>query len=227
MYSARVTFLGLFTSLAVLPIGWSASASTFQYEGYTVANAQVIQVQAPNNIALEIGQITLHGAGVDAGQSIAVWCLDIFNLLTTSATFNVGPLTTAGAGGSNPTLSAAQISEIGSLMMHGNALINSNTDVSAATQLAIWTVEYGNAFKFSGASSTLAALAQQFVSNVMVGGQWNNCPTCAVTLFSSDGDQNMGQPSPVPLPGALPLFATGLGALALLGRRRRKRGTGG
>ena len=133
MYSARVTFLGLFTSLAVLPIGWSASASTFQYEGYTVANAQVIQVQAPNNIALEIGQITLHGAGVDAGQSIAVWCLDIFNLLTTSATFNVGPLTTAGAGGSNPTLSAAQISEIGSLMMHGNALINSNTDVSAAT----------------------------------------------------------------------------------------------
>src|SRR5689334_20834791 len=112
MYSARVTCFSLFASLAVLPIGWSASASTFQYSGYTVANAQVIQVQSLSNTALEIGQITLHGAGVDGGQSIAVWCLDIFNTLTTSATFNVGPLTTAGAGGSNPMLSAAQINEI-------------------------------------------------------------------------------------------------------------------
>jgi hypothetical protein len=30
--------------------------------------------------------------------------------------------------------------------------------------------------------------------------------------------------SPVPLPGALPLFATGLGALGLLGWRRKRKG---
>ena len=30
-------------------------------------------------------------------------------------------------------------------------------------------------------------------------------------------------PNPVPLPGALPLFATGLGALGLLGWRRKRK----
>ena len=34
-------------------------------------------------------------------------------------------------------------------------------------------------------------------------------------------------PNPVPLPGALPLFATGLGALGLLGWRRKRKATAG
>ena len=117
-------------------------------------------------------QVILHGAGADSGQLQAAWCVDIYDLLTNSGTYTAGPLTTAGVGGSSPALSAAQISKMGSLMMHGTALINSDTNVSAATVLAIWMVEYGNSLTYSGISPAVTALAQSFVANVLPGGQW-------------------------------------------------------
>jgi hypothetical protein len=175
----------------------------------------------------------LQGTGTNAGQIQTAWCLDVYDFLTTSGTYTVGPLTTDGSGGSNPTLSDAQISEIGSLMVQGTASINSSTDVSAATQLAIWKLEYGASFSYSGVSSSVEGLADQYESNVMLGGQWF-CPDCTVTLFSLDGDQNLGVGSPpatsrggppgaTPLPAALPLFASGAGGLGLLSWRRRKK----
>jgi len=39
------------------------------------------------------------------------------------------------------------------------------------------------------------------------------------------GGEIRGQLEPTPLPAALPLFATGLGALALLGLRRKRKAT--
>jgi hypothetical protein len=60
-----------------------------------------------------------------------------------------------------------------------------------------------------------------------------DCPACANQGLwrTSSGvpagilELEFGTTSAVPLPAALPLFATGLGALALLGRRRRKQPT--
>ena len=216
----------------------ASSASTFQYDSYTVTNTQSIHILTPNNITGGMGQIVLHGAGANSGQFQAAWCLDIYDGLTNSGTYTAGPLTTAGSGGSNPILSAAQISEIGSLMVHGTALINSDKKVSAATQLAIWMVEYGNTFTYSGVSSTVTTLAQQYESNVMAGGQWV-CPTCIVTMLSLRGDQNLGYGSDLPggnfnllvesnqgttpLPAALPLFVGGLGGFGLLAWRRKRK----
>jgi hypothetical protein len=40
---------------------------------------------------------------------------------------------------------------------------------------------------------------------------------------ANPGGEIRGQLEPVPLPGALPLFATGLGALGLLGWRRKRK----
>jgi len=208
-----------------------AHATTFQYDSYSTINAQTINVLSPTVGYGEMGQLILNGAGPNSGQTLTAWCLDVSVYLTTSGTYTLGPLTTAGAGGSNPALTTEQISEIGSLMLNG---LSSDTDSSAATQLAIWMLEYGSEFSYSGVSSAVTALALTYESNVMPGGEWY-CPNCTVTLLSSLGDQSLGYAllptegggtlPAVPLPATLPLFATGLGALGLLGWRRKQKAT--
>src|ERR1039458_3579271 len=68
-----------------------ASAATFTYNGYTVANEQNINILTPNNISGGAGQVTLIGSGAaDAGKNLQVWCLDIFTYLLGSDTYTVG-----------------------------------------------------------------------------------------------------------------------------------------
>ena len=208
-----------------------AYATTFQYDSYSVINAQTINVLSPTVGYGEMGQLILNGAGPNSGQTLPAWCLDVSVYLATSGTYTLGPLTTTGAGGSNPALTTEQISEISSLMLNG---LSSDTNSSAATQLAIWMLEYGSEFSYSGVSSAVTALALTYESNVMPGGEWY-CPNCTVTLLSSLGDQSLGYAllptegggtlPAVPLPATLPLFATGLCALGLLGWRRKQKAT--
>src|SRR5664280_1517312 len=203
-----------------------ASAAPFTYNGYTVANEQNINILTPKTISGGAGQVTLI-AGANSGQNLLAWCLDVYDGLARSGTYTIAPLTTAGAGGSNPSLTTTQIGEIGALMKNGDATIGTDTDVSAAIQLAIWKVEYGASFSFSGLTTETIDDAGEYVTLAGIGtGVW--APE-GVNLLSEHGNQNLGDwtPSggggsnPTPLPAALPLFATGLGALGLLGWRRK------
>jgi phospholipase/lecithinase/hemolysin len=207
--------------VATLGAGAStASATTFQYSGYTVANEQYISISSPNNVAGGAGQITLYGSGPNLGQSILAYCLDIFDYLKSSSTYQVGSLTAAGSGGSNPTLTPAQINEIGALIGNGNALIGTNSDVSAAVQLAIWEVEYGAGFTFTGLDAGAKSLAAIYLANVAPGGSWAGS-SYNISLLSDTGNQDLVFVTP--LPGALPLFASGLGAIGLLARRWKRK----
>lgn len=206
------------------------AATTFTYNGYSVADEQNIQILTPNNVYGGAGQITLNGSGTNVGQHILAWCLDIYDYLQGSGSYQMGPLTTAGSGSPNPPLTTTQIGQIGSLIGHGNALVGSTHDVSAAVQLAIWELEYGSSFTFSGLSSGVTTLATTYLANVS-GGSWST-PAYVVTLLSQTGNQNLafvtplpdpGPGGPTPLPGALPLFAAGLGIVGYLSNRRRKR----
>jgi hypothetical protein len=62
-----------------------------------------------------------------ASGYVETWCVDVYDYLQTSGTFNIGTLTNdsapISAGGPNP-LSDAQIGQIGALVLNGDALLN-------------------------------------------------------------------------------------------------------
>jgi hypothetical protein len=65
---------------------------------------------------------------------------------------------------------------------------------------------------------TLAGAEAALVAGLLGGATYFNIHT-----VMNGGGEIRGQLNPVPLPTALPLFATGLGALGLLGWRRKKK----
>ena len=137
------------------------------------------------------------------------------------------PLTTAGSGAPNPTLTAAQINQIGSLMLAGNKDVADNAlgvDGSTAFQLAIWAVEYGGAL-LDNANSTLAALVTTLVAESATGGSLND-PFATVELLDAPAQNQVlaFAVDAVPLPGTLWLMLSGLGlAFGGLARSRRSR----
>ena len=105
-------------------------------------------------------------------STIVAWCLDILHDLTQPGSYTTGgPLS-----GSPP--SGSDWSKIGGLMLQGNnflaqagSTVNvygtsySKTDVSAATQVAIWAEEYGTGFTFSSIDSGLGFRVQRIGDN--------------------------------------------------------------
>jgi hypothetical protein len=194
-----------------------AAAATFQYGSYVVANEQDITILTPNDISGGAGQVKLIGSGRNTGESLFVWCLDIFAYLEGSGVYQVGPLTTAGSGTPSPSLTPTQISEIGSLIVHGNALINKAFDVSAATQLAIWEVEYGTTFTYNGLDPQASNEAKQYLTNVAPGGLWDSSKY-RVTLLSEAGNQNMGVAA-TPLPSTWTMMLIGVAGFSFFAHR--------
>lgn len=227
----RLANLVVFVAIPLLVSAKSASATTFSYDSLSVTNERTIQITSPNNIFGGMGQITLNGSGLNVGQSILAWCLDVTTYLTTSGSYQTTPLTTAGAGGVNPSLTGTQIGQIGSLISHGNAVVSGSADASAAIQLAIWTTEYGSHFSYApgSVSSSVTSLVTSYLANVASGGAWSS--PVNVTLLQQAGNQTLGfvDPgssngglTPTPLPSTLTMMLGALSLFGFVGFLRRK-----
>lgn len=216
----------LFSTVAVLALAMPAMADTFTYDGFTIdpANAQ-INIQTPVAKSVLAGQITLDGAGANAGQRLMVWCLDLIDQLQTGPyTYqitNIG-LNASQQFANTPVLSPTQLQQIGDLMIFGDT---GNDLDRAATQLAIWRVEFGNSFTTLGLSGTLDADAVAQLASVQPGGTNFNTAISLEILHDAVTAPNQTLGTAVPVPA--PIVGAGLpGLFGLFGiwyanRRRR------
>jgi hypothetical protein len=145
-------------------------------------------------------------------SGLLVYCTDLYHYSTTPASYTVELLTSSNQPNSTPVLTAAQINNIASL-------INDPTHTDqAATQLAIWAVEYGSAFSFNNASGSTAADEGTYIA-----GLTGNAPT-GVTLYQlqSSSAQGFAFVEPVPEPASLALLGFGTIAFGAVKRRQRQ-----
>jgi hypothetical protein len=227
---ARFCRFGLPLVSALVAGASAASAATFDYSSYGLTSPVAISISSPTTASGEAGQIVLTGAGLQFGTTLDAWCLDIYDTLLSSGTYNVTPLT-GSTGGSNPvTLSSGQIGAIGALMAYGDANIGT-ANVSAATQIAIWEVEYPTfAYNPPAPGSAVQTLASALYSDAISGAPGFAPDTNVTLLYSCVGDpicnQSLGYVSATPLPGALILFGSVLfGGLGVsMWRKQNHRG---
>jgi hypothetical protein len=208
------------------------------YTSYTYTG-DVIEITAPGlDITGGAGQIQLH---TTTGSTILAWCVDIYDWLQSSGTYAVtanGPIN----GVSNPSDGP----KIGGLIVEGNALVAANktltlhdghntytfsvADESAATQIAIWSTEYGASFSYNtsimptGFSDLVSYIEQHAgTSNYFtLDPDPANCVNGQTKGCTSPGNQHLAfVPGPI-LGAGLPGLIAACAALIALGRRRRK-----
>ncbi|HEY2444778.1 MAG TPA: PEP-CTERM sorting domain-containing protein [Rhizomicrobium sp.] len=195
-----------------------------------------IQGNAGSPQDVYVGQVTFT---TNANNTIPVWCVDIYHDIGLGGgqniDYTVGILSTDHDGHS---LSTDQINSMSWLIIAGDAYVLSHptADVSAAIQLAIWELEYGQAaggtgFSFSGESANVLNLATQYYNSAWAQ-KGNSYYDQYIYTLDNPNIQSFGAwgtippggpPQLVPEPGALGLLGSGLLVLAGVGAFRKRK----
>jgi hypothetical protein len=226
--------------LGLTALAGTASAETFTYSSYSVVNEVNVTIGGSGPPGFEdgyfgSGQIDLIGSGADLGLTLSVWCIDATHILQSSDTYGfvTPPFTdNGGTGGPGTQISNPPVlGEIGALVNWGDANINSNYNVSAAVQLAIWTIEYPDG-TFTSDSSAVNMLVATLVNDVQTDATgfapYTNLfevvdPKDNQGLVFATGGYNTQFVNPTPLPSTWTMMLIGLAGLGFIAGQRRKR----
>ena len=158
------------------------------------------------------GQVTLNGITNNdvSGDPLNTWCVDVYDDLAGSGSFS----TVTSYASANPLFA-----EIDALISHATTqLLSQDYDASAAIQVAIWKVEYGNTVSITSAQS-VNDLAMTYVDNV-TNGTWQADPNTAVSVLHGVGNQDQAYLANVPEPASMAMLVMGLIGTGVIGRRR-------
>jgi hypothetical protein len=211
-------YLGLLVGIAAMA-AIPAKAETYLMTNYGVTGGVAVAMNAPINQNVLAGQINLTGPD----GALDVWCLDLMDHIIKPYLYQVNTYIPNTPAQNMQTLNALQTRQIASLMFNGIGA--GGTFAEAATQLAIWKVEYGALFNPLGLAGALLNDFNFRMINSLAGGSLD-CPNCVLRVLTDAPEivsQTFGYVVPaVPLPGAVWLFGGGLVGLVALTRRRRK-----
>jgi hypothetical protein len=175
-------------------------------------------------------RLSLHNNATNT--NLLVWCLDLLHDLTTPTDYNI--LTYHAGdflnGVSGQTLNGSQLQQIASLILNGLSLAGAGPNADAATQLAIWGVEYGASFNTNASGSLLSALNLELADSVPNG--ILDCPTCTLNILvpTNGNNQVLAYVTTAAVPG--PVAGAGIPGLILAcgglfgWMRRRKQAAG-
>ncbi len=203
----------LLLTASLLALATPAFAGPITVTGVQTDRTEVITVNSPlpSPLTANVGRLKLT---TSAGDLFA-WCIDLFHEISTGGgqnlAYTTGPVTTNNNG---TPLTTLQKHEIAGLIAYGNGLLSTaagTTSDSAATQLAIWSVEYPT-FSFSGASAATSAETASLLALAP------SLAGSAGALIALNGTQGLAFEVDAPPSAALLLGA--LPALAWLRRRR-------
>jgi hypothetical protein len=221
----------------------SASASTFDYNGYSVVDEINVTISGSpgQNGYFGSGQIDLIGTGANKGETLATWCLDVFDDLQGSGSYNIisSGFTDDGSRPGSPAIASSTMEDIGSLIHWGDSHLNANIPhfgtglVSAAVQLAIWTIEYSGTpgAKFTSDNSSVNKMVKWLVhqaeenGNGKLGAFTGNLEEVIDPfnnqglVFEVGGGEN---PELTPLPSTWTMLIAGFLGLGFLAYRGRK-----
>jgi hypothetical protein len=175
---------------------------------------EIITLDTPVAVTAYVGQVVL----TTTLGTYDVWCIDVYhdiNLGAQNLPYVTGAISTDFNG---DTLSSTQIAEISGLVVYGDNLLSApgaTSTESAATQLAIWSIEYPT-FTYSGAASATVTLTNELIALApsLIGS--------ANAVIGLDGTQSFAA-DPVPEPASLAVLGAGMAGLGFVRRRRARK----
>jgi hypothetical protein len=213
MATAAVVATLTTTSLAM------ASVTTLNYSSYTVIGDD-ITITGPETLYGIAGQIQMTTSkGV-----LDVWCIDVSVYLQNTGDFDEGTLHT-GLLGLPTDITQTQLGEMGALISHGDMLVArppagfNQSDVSAAIQIAIWSVENGNAFTYDPVNPVVTSLTAQYIQDAT--SVWKP-DFDIVTLSSADGTNDNQTQAMIPELPSWMMMLIGFAAISYpIGKSRK------